>query len=76
MKYVRSLSEISWNRNSLFDLRVSFENTMSIKVRLIKNFLITGAVLARLTTREHGFFFSGSVTKKLGGSGGMLSQNI
>ena len=41
MKYVRSLSEISWSRNSLFDSRVSFEGTMSIKVRLIKNILIT-----------------------------------
>ena len=30
----RASLEISWNRNSLFDSRVSFEDTMSIKVHL------------------------------------------
>ena len=62
LKYVQSLSEISWNWNFLFDTRVSFEGTMSIKVRLIKNIRVKPAPNSeyafiskvRLTTREHG----------------------
>ena len=53
--------EISRNRSFLFDSRVLFEGTMSIKVRLIKNILITESTSAyalinevRLTTREYG----------------------
>ena len=58
MLYVQSLSEINWNRNSLFDSRVSFKSTMSIKVCLIKNILITESnqhltANMRLTTREY-----------------------
>ena len=51
-KYVRSLSEISRNSSFLFDSRVSFEDTMSIKVCLKKFFLITESN-QRLTANMH-----------------------
>ena len=63
LKYVRSFLEISWDRNSLFSLRVSFEGTISIKVCLIKSILITESnqcltVNMRLTTREYGILLA------------------